>query len=58
MSGSEWINQAAIFEVIEAAVGYPASIFPDLFAGGVVGLDEQPAFLGTWVLARRAGPRV
>jgi len=50
------LNETTGFEIIEAAMGDGGTIVADLIQGGTVGLDRQPAFLHTWVLARKTGP--
>ena len=50
------LNQATGFEILGAEMGLPGSIVPDLLTAPTAGLDEQPAFLGSAVLARKTGP--
>ncbi len=50
------LNQATGFEILGAEMGLPGSIVPDLLTTPTAGLDEQPALLGSAVLARKTGP--
>ena len=52
-------NRATGFEVIATALGQPAEIVPRATLPSVSGIDAQPAFLTSSVLARKVGrPRV
>jgi SAM-dependent methyltransferase len=52
-------NRATGFEILETAMGQPADIVPHATLDSVVGIDSQPAFLTSSVLARKIGaPRV
>lgn len=47
------LNQATGFEILETALGEPASIVPHLHHQVLAGLDGCPAFIGSAVLARK-----
>jgi len=49
------LNEATGFQIVDSAMGSPGSVVPDLLSGGTWGLDQEPAFLGTGVLARKVG---
>jgi hypothetical protein len=49
-------NAATGFEVIETALGEPASIVAHLIHEVTAGLETQPAYIGSAVLARKTGP--
>ena len=52
-------NRATGFEIVATAMGQPADIVPHATLPSVVGIDSQPAFLTSSVLARKIGePRV
>ena len=50
------LNEATGFQILDSAMGSSGSVVPDLLSGGTWGLDQEPAFLGTAVLARKVGP--
>jgi hypothetical protein len=48
-------NKATGFEVLATAMGQPADIVPHATLSSVAGIDNQPAFLASSVLARKTG---
>jgi hypothetical protein len=50
------LNAATGFEIVDVGMGSPASVVADHMLGGTVGLEREPAFLNSWVLARKTGP--
>ncbi|MEY2426349.1 MAG: hypothetical protein QOI61_1921 [Actinomycetota bacterium] len=48
-------NRATGFEIIATAMGQPADIVPHATLASVAGIDNQPAFLTSSVLARKIG---
>ncbi len=49
-------NRATGFEIIRTALGQPADIVPHATLASVTGIDNQPAYLTSSVLARKIGP--
>jgi len=48
-------NAATGFEIVGTAMGQPADIVPHATLASVSGIDDQPAFLASSVLARKIG---
>ena len=51
-------NAATGFELVDVAMGERASIVADVVTAATAGLEAEPAFLGSSVLARKTGPTV
>ena len=48
-------NEATGFEIVDVAMGERASVVADFLTPSTAGLDLQPAFLGSSVIARKIG---
>lgn len=48
-------NEATGFEIVDVAMGERASVVADFLTPATAGLDLQPAFLGSSVIARKVG---
>jgi SAM-dependent methyltransferase len=53
---SALFNAATGFEITDVVMGERASIVADLMSAATAGLDAQPAYLGSSVIARKIGP--
>jgi SAM-dependent methyltransferase len=49
-------NESTGFEILDVAMGERASVVADFLTPSTAGLDEQPAFLGSAVIAKKVGP--